>query len=105
MSASAPLSRKPPVRFRPEAAGPLLWGTTRKCPECPAAEKIRKSNPRRPAAGCPATLGLQLDTLRAAGCAKVFEDRASGARADRPGLRAALGYAREGGVLVTWKLD
>lgn len=48
---------------------------------------------------------LQLDALRAAGCAKVFEDRASGARADRPGLRAALEYAREGGVLVTWKLD
>jgi DNA invertase Pin-like site-specific DNA recombinase len=35
----------------------------------------------------------------------VFEDRASGARADRPGLRAALDYAREGDVLVTWKLD
>lgn len=48
---------------------------------------------------------LQLDALAAAGCAKVFEDRASGARADRPGLRAALDYAREGDVLVTWKLD
>jgi DNA invertase Pin-like site-specific DNA recombinase len=48
---------------------------------------------------------LQLDALRAAGCAKVFEDRASGARADRPGLRAALDYARDGDVLVTWKLD
>jgi DNA invertase Pin-like site-specific DNA recombinase len=48
---------------------------------------------------------LQIDALRAAGCAKVFEDRASGARADRPGLRAALDYAREGDVLVTWKLD
>jgi DNA invertase Pin-like site-specific DNA recombinase len=48
---------------------------------------------------------LQLDALAAAGCAKVFEDRASGARTDRPGLRAALDYAREGDVLVTWKLD
>jgi DNA invertase Pin-like site-specific DNA recombinase len=48
---------------------------------------------------------LQLDALAAAGCAKVFEDRASGARADRRGLRAALDYAREGDVLVTWKLD
>jgi DNA invertase Pin-like site-specific DNA recombinase len=49
---------------------------------------------------------LQLDALAAAGCAKVFEDRASGARdADRPGLRAALDYAREGDVLVVWKLD
>ena len=48
---------------------------------------------------------LQLDALAAAGCTKVFEDRASGARADRPGLRAALDYAREGDVLVAWKLD
>lgn len=48
---------------------------------------------------------LQLNALAAAGCAKVFEDRASGARADRPGLHAALDYAREGDVLVTWKLD
>lgn len=48
---------------------------------------------------------LQLDALAAAGCTKVFEDRASGARADRPGLRAALDYAREGDVIVTWKLD
>lgn len=45
-------------------------------------------------------LALQLDSLAGAGCAKVFEDRASGARADRPGLRAALDYARDGDVLV-----
>lgn len=50
-------------------------------------------------------MALQLDALAAADCAKVFEDRAPGARADRPGLRAALDYAREGDVLVTWKLD
>lgn len=48
---------------------------------------------------------LQLDALTAAGCAKVFEDRASGARAERPGLRAALDYVREGDVLTVWKLD
>jgi DNA invertase Pin-like site-specific DNA recombinase len=48
---------------------------------------------------------LQLDALAAAGCGKVFEDRASGARTDRPGLQKALNYAREGDVLIVWKLD
>ena len=47
-------------------------------------------------------LSLQLDALAAAGCVKVFEDRASGARADR---QAALDYVRDGEVLVVWKLD
>jgi DNA invertase Pin-like site-specific DNA recombinase len=35
----------------------------------------------------------------------VFEDRASGARADRPGLQKALEYVREGDALIVWKLD
>ena len=48
---------------------------------------------------------MQLDTLANARCAKVFEDRASGTRTDRAGLRAALDYVRDGDVLVTWKLD
>ena len=48
---------------------------------------------------------LQLDALAAAGCGKLFEDRASGARTDRPGLQKALDYAREGDVLIVWKLD
>ena len=48
---------------------------------------------------------LQLDALAAAGCAKVFEDRASGARTDRAGLRSALEYVRDGDVLIVWKLD
>ncbi len=48
---------------------------------------------------------LQHDALQAAGCTKVFEDRASGARADRAGLQSALDYVREGDVLIVWKLD
>jgi DNA invertase Pin-like site-specific DNA recombinase len=48
---------------------------------------------------------LQLDALAVAGCAKVFEDHASGARADRAGLRHALDYVRDGDVLIVWKLD
>ena len=34
--------------------------------------------------------------LTAAGCSKVFSDRLSGARADRPGLAEALAYLRDG---------
>jgi len=50
-------------------------------------------------------LSLQLDALADAGCGKVFEDRASGVQAGRAGLQAALGYVRDGEVLVVWKLD
>ena len=48
---------------------------------------------------------MQLGALAAAECVKVFEDRASGARADRAGLRSALEYMRDGDVLIVWKLD
>ena len=50
-------------------------------------------------------LALQADALAKAGCEKVFEDKASGARADRPGLAAALSHCRQGDVLVVYKLD
>lgn len=50
-------------------------------------------------------LALQLDVLAIAGCVKIFEDRASGVCANRTGLQEALGYVRDGDVLVTWKLD
>jgi DNA invertase Pin-like site-specific DNA recombinase len=48
---------------------------------------------------------LQRDALASAGCVRVFEDAASGARAERPGLAEALDYVRDGDVLVVWKLD
>jgi DNA invertase Pin-like site-specific DNA recombinase len=50
-------------------------------------------------------LDLQQDALRAAGCERVFTDTASGAKADRPGLAAAIMACRAGDVLVVWKLD
>jgi DNA invertase Pin-like site-specific DNA recombinase len=50
-------------------------------------------------------LALQRDALRAAGCEEIFEDHASGATADRPGLAKALGHIRSGETLVVWKLD
>ena len=48
---------------------------------------------------------LQLDALTQAGCEKIFTEKASGARADRPELMAALDYMREGDTLVVWRLD
>lgn len=50
-------------------------------------------------------LDLQKDALSGATCERIFEDRLSGAKAERPGLRAALDYVREGDVLVVWRLD
>ncbi len=50
-------------------------------------------------------VALQLDALRKAGCEKVFEDHASGASTDRPGLAQALAYVREGDTINVWKLD
>jgi len=48
---------------------------------------------------------LQLDGLNAAGCGKIYVEKASGANRDRPELKAALDYAREGDTIVVWKLD
>lgn len=49
---------------------------------------------------------LQLDALRHAGVQRVFEDRGvSGAKTERPGLREALSFLREGDTLVVWRLD
>jgi len=50
-------------------------------------------------------LDLQQDALIKAGCEKVFEDKASGTRMNRPGLVKALELLRDGDTLVIWKLD
>ena len=50
-------------------------------------------------------LALQEDALKKIGCQKIYTDHASGAKTDRPGLKQALAYVREGDVLVVWKFD
>jgi DNA invertase Pin-like site-specific DNA recombinase len=48
---------------------------------------------------------LQMDALKSAGCSRIFTDKASGARDDRPGLQEALTFLRPGDTLVCWRLD
>ena len=50
---------------------------------------------------------LQRDALVAAGVdvRHLFDDNASGARDDRPGLQSCLDYVKAGDTLVVWKLD
>lgn len=48
---------------------------------------------------------FQIEELRRAGCEKIFTEKKSGAKADRPMLQAALDYARPGDTLVVWKLS
>jgi DNA invertase Pin-like site-specific DNA recombinase len=51
------------------------------------------------------SLALQLDALRAAGCEKIHEEKASGVLNGRKGLMEALKGCAAGDVLVVWKLD
>ena len=50
-------------------------------------------------------LALQMDALKRADCERIFTDKASGAKVDRPGLTQALAYVRDGDALVVWKFD
>ena len=48
---------------------------------------------------------LQVDELTAAGCHRIFVERAGGAETDRPQLAEALDRLRPGDTLVVWRLD
>ena len=50
-------------------------------------------------------LELQTEALNKAGCKKIFEDKISGSRTERPGLFKAQEALRDGDTLVVWKLD
>ena len=47
----------------------------------------------------------QVSALRSAGCEKIFREKASGGRWDRPELHRLLDQLRKGDVLVVWRLD
>lgn len=51
------------------------------------------------------TLEQQVDALQAAGVEKIFQDKMSGAREDRPGLAEMLAYARHGDRVTVVALD
>ena len=47
----------------------------------------------------------QVAALTAAGCERIFREKASGGRWDRPQLLQLLTHLRPGDVVVVWKLD
>jgi len=48
---------------------------------------------------------LQIDALLASGCEKIYEDKMSGGKIDRPELNQCLKAMNENDILVVWKLD
>jgi DNA invertase Pin-like site-specific DNA recombinase len=48
---------------------------------------------------------LQVAALKNAGCERIYGEKASGGRWDRPELHRLLEQLRKGDVLVVWKLD
>src|SRR5208337_5489923 len=47
----------------------------------------------------------QISALKNAGCERIFQEKVSGGRWDRPELHRLLDQLRKGDVLVVWKLD
>lgn len=50
-------------------------------------------------------LDAQIEQLEKAGCDKIYHEKISGAKRERPQLSELLGYIRKGDVLVVCKLD
>ena len=48
---------------------------------------------------------LQIDALLAAGCEKIYQEKISGGKTDRPELNQCLKAMDPNDVLVVWKLD
>lgn len=47
----------------------------------------------------------QSSALKTAGCERIFREKATGGRWNRPELQKLLDHLRKGDVLVVWKLD
>lgn len=50
-------------------------------------------------------VGAQVAALEAAGCERIYQEKASGGRWDRPELARLLEQLRDGDVVHVWKLD
>ena len=50
-------------------------------------------------------LSVQIDGLEKEKCKKIYKEKLSGVRKDRPELQKALEELRKGDTLVVWKLD
>jgi DNA invertase Pin-like site-specific DNA recombinase len=50
-------------------------------------------------------LDLQIDALKKYGAERIFEEKMSGTKKDRPQLEEMLKYLRPGDTVVVWKLD
>lgn len=50
-------------------------------------------------------LDLQRDALKTAGCERIFQEKESGSKADRPELLRLFEMLRSGDTVVVWRLD
>jgi DNA invertase Pin-like site-specific DNA recombinase len=48
---------------------------------------------------------LQIDALTVAGCERIYQEKQSGAKQDRPELQQCLKSLRAEDILIVWKLD
>ncbi|MCH6267197.1 recombinase family protein [Neobacillus citreus] len=51
------------------------------------------------------SLDLQIDALNQAGCEKIYQEKISGMKDDRPQLNELIQFARNGDILIVHKLD
>ena len=50
-------------------------------------------------------LDLQVDALKQQECKRIFSDKVSGVKSNKPQFEKLLEYARPGDTIVVWKLD